>query len=106
MCQAKHDLRRQRKRGLAATGGNDGLHDSWDDHSDQDDHTGNDQQGDEVEPERRCEGLRGSLRRINKLLVDEDYRGLGLRSPQRAKRSDRIEVLSSWQRPLVAVTMG
>ena len=45
-------------------------------------------QGDEVEPERRCEGLRASLRRINELLVDEDYRGLGLRSPQRLKEGE------------------
>lgn len=38
--------------------------------------------------DRRCEGLRDSLQRVNDLLREEEQQGLGLRSPQRLKQGE------------------
>jgi hypothetical protein len=38
--------------------------------------------------DRRCEGLRESLQRVNDLLREEEQLGLGLRSPQRLKQGE------------------
>lgn len=38
--------------------------------------------------DRRCDGLRESLQRVNDLLREEEQQGLGLRSPQRLKQGE------------------